>query len=195
MQPGGDYPFQKDLMTPSQIHARQFKETMLHIAKALPAGNWSKPSEALALEWFYMFFHKNDHKKFITAGRKLDDETFKLVTEFFKAQFTTNKSNGTLKCMELEHVKKRTQLKLKKKLCNKICACEYKHRTYRAKCKVASRNAQHRPYDDRKEQRQYIDHDCNCNCAYDDKRQAAKHPCIKRPGYRNRNDDHCNKQP
>jgi hypothetical protein len=28
MQPGGDYPFQKDLMTPPQMHARRFKEML-----------------------------------------------------------------------------------------------------------------------------------------------------------------------
>jgi hypothetical protein len=84
MQPGGDYPFQKDLMTPPRMHARQFKE-MLQITKALTAGNWSKPSEALALEWFCMSFHKNNCNKFATAGRKLDTETFELVTEFFEA--------------------------------------------------------------------------------------------------------------
>jgi hypothetical protein len=38
-----------------------------------------------------------------------------------------NKNNGMLKCMELEHIKKRTQLKLKNNLCNKICAREDKH--------------------------------------------------------------------
>ncbi len=85
MQPGGDYPFQKDLMTPLRMHARQFKE-MLRIAKALPAGNWPKPLEALVLEWFYMSFHKNDRNKFVTSGRKLDTKTFELVTEFFEAQ-------------------------------------------------------------------------------------------------------------
>jgi hypothetical protein len=83
MQLGGDYPFWKDLMTPLQMHARQFKE-MLWIAKALPAGNWSKPLEALAPKWFYMSFHKNDHNKFITAGKKLDTETFESVTKFLK---------------------------------------------------------------------------------------------------------------
>jgi hypothetical protein len=83
MQPGGDYPFQKDLMTPLRMHTRQFKE-MLRITKALPAGNWSKPSGAPALKWFYMSFHKNNCNKFVTAGRKLDPKTFKLVTEFLK---------------------------------------------------------------------------------------------------------------
>ena len=65
---------------------------MLQIAEAIPAGNWPKPSEVLALEWFYMWFHKNDHNKFVTLGRKLDTKTFELVTEFFEAQFTMNKN-------------------------------------------------------------------------------------------------------
>jgi hypothetical protein len=50
-----------------------------------PASNWSKPLEALALEWFYMLFHKNDHNNFVTAGRKLNTKTFELVTDFFEA--------------------------------------------------------------------------------------------------------------
>ncbi len=87
------------------MHVRQFKE-MLRITKALPAGNWLKPLEALALKWFYMSFHTNNHNKFVTMGRKLDAETFELVTELFEAQFTTNKNNGTLKRMELERIKK-----------------------------------------------------------------------------------------
>ncbi len=63
-------------MTPLQMHARQFKE-MLRISKALPSGNWSKPSEAAqALKWFYMLFHKNHHNKFVTVGRKLNTKTF-----------------------------------------------------------------------------------------------------------------------
>jgi hypothetical protein len=57
-------------MTPPQMHAQQFME-MLRIAKTLPAGNWSKPSKALALEWFYMLFHKINCNKFVTVGKKL----------------------------------------------------------------------------------------------------------------------------
>jgi hypothetical protein len=67
------------------MHARRFKE-MLQIAKALPAGNWLKPSEALALEWFYTSFHKNNHNKFLTVDKKLETETFESVTKFFEAQ-------------------------------------------------------------------------------------------------------------
>ncbi len=65
------------------MHIRKFKE-MLQITKALPAGNWPKPSEALALEWFYMLFHTNNRNKFVMFGRKLDTKTFRLVTEFLK---------------------------------------------------------------------------------------------------------------
>jgi hypothetical protein len=82
MHPGGDYSFWKHLMTPPCMHTRQFKE-MLWTTKALPMGNWPKPSEALALKWFYMPFHKNDHNKFVTVGKKLETKTFKSVTEFF----------------------------------------------------------------------------------------------------------------
>ncbi len=69
-------------MTPPKMHARQFKE-MLRIAKALPAGNWPKPLEALALEWIYMLFHKNGCNKFVMVGRKLDTMTFKSVIMSF----------------------------------------------------------------------------------------------------------------
>jgi hypothetical protein len=194
MQPGGDYPFQKDLMTPPRMHARQFKE-ILWIAKALPAGNWPKPLEVLVLKWFYILFHKNNCSKFVTSGRKLDTETFKLVTEFFEAHFTTNKNNGTLERMELERIKKQVQLKLKNELCNKICACEDERRPYRAKRKIASCNTQHRPYNNCKERRWYIDRDCDYDCAYYNKHQAAKCPCVKHPSYHDRKDDHCNNQP
>jgi hypothetical protein len=39
-----------------------------------------------------MAFHKNDCNKFITAGKKLDTETFESITEFFEAQFAQNKT-------------------------------------------------------------------------------------------------------
>ncbi len=96
-------------------------------------------------------FHKNNRNKFAKAGKKLKTKTFKSVTEFFKAQFTTNKNNGTLECMELERIKKHAHLKLKNKLRNKICTRKDERCTYRAKCKIASRNAQCCPYNNREE--------------------------------------------
>ncbi len=101
--------------------------------------------------------------------------------------------------MELESIKKRAQLKLKNKLCNKICACKDERHTYQAKHKIASCDTQRRPYNDHKDQHRYID--CNRdrnhdrNCAYDNKHQAAKRPFIKCPGYCNRKEDRCDNQP
>jgi hypothetical protein len=132
MQPEGDYPFWKDLMTPPCTYKQQFKE-MLQAAKALPVGNLTKPSEALALEWFYMPFHKNDHNKFVTAGKKPETKTFKSVTEFFNAQFVKNKNDGTLERMELERIKKHAHLKLKSELCNEMCTRKDKRCIYQAK--------------------------------------------------------------
>jgi hypothetical protein len=86
-----------------------------------------------------MLFHKINRNKFATVGRKLDTVTFKLVTEFFEAQFTTNKNDGTLKHMGLEHIKKHAQLKLKNKLCDKICTREDKRCTYQVRRQIASR--------------------------------------------------------
>jgi hypothetical protein len=75
-----------------------------------------------------------------------------------------------LERMELKHIKKSAHLKLKNKLCNKICARKDKRRTYQVKCKLASCNAHCRLYNYYEEQHWYIDRDCNHDHAYDNKR-------------------------
>jgi hypothetical protein len=92
-----------------------------------------------------MLFHKNNHNKFVTAGKKLKTKTFESVTKFFKAQFNMNKNDGMLEHMELERIKKHAHLKLKNKLCNWIRVRKDERHTYRAKRKIASCNAQRRP--------------------------------------------------
>jgi hypothetical protein len=119
-------------MTPSCTHVRQFKE-VLRTAKALPAGNWPMPLDALAFEWFYMLFHNNDQNKFVTNDKKLETKTFKSVTKFFEAQLNQNNNDGMLKCMELKCIKKCAHLKLKNELHDKICAHKDRHCTYQAK--------------------------------------------------------------
>ncbi len=125
---------------------------LIILFKRIWCGNWPKPLEALALKWFYMLFHKNDCNKFITAGKKLETKTFESVTKFFEAQFTTNKNGSTLKCMELELIKKHAHLKLKNKLCNKICTRKDNRCTYQAQRKIASCDARCCPYNKCKEQ-------------------------------------------
>jgi hypothetical protein len=121
---------------------------MLHTAKALPASNMEKPSGALALQWFYMSFHKNDRNKFATAGKKLEAKKLESITGLFKVQVNQNKVDVTLECMELKRIKMRAHLKLKSKLCNKNHVHEDKRCTYWAKHELASRNAQHHSYRD-----------------------------------------------
>jgi hypothetical protein len=140
MQPGGDYPFQKDLMTPPRTHTRCF-EKMLHTPDALPAGKMPKPLDVLALQWYYMTFHKNNRNKFVTVGKKLETKMLKSITKFFKAQFNQNKVDGTLECMELKRIKKRSHLKLKSELHDKIHACEDTRCMYQEKRELVSRNA------------------------------------------------------
>jgi hypothetical protein len=133
-----------------------------------------------------MLFHKNNHNKFITVGKKLKTKTFESITKFFEAQFTTNKNDGMLELMEFKRIKKHAHLKLKNKLHNKILACKDEHCTYRVKHKIASRDAQCRPYNDCEEQCWYINCNRDRDRAYDDKRGAVKHPRIKHPGYHDR---------
>jgi hypothetical protein len=59
MAPGGDYRLAKDLLTSPRVHSHRFKE-MLRIAKLLPTGDIQKPSDGLALQWYYMSYHKKD---------------------------------------------------------------------------------------------------------------------------------------
>ncbi len=92
-----------------------------------------------------MLFHKNDHNKFVTAGKKLKTKTLESVTKFFKAQFNTNKNDGMFEHMELEHIKKRAHLKLKNKLCNRIRVRKDERHTYQAMRKIASHDSQRRP--------------------------------------------------
>jgi hypothetical protein len=142
-----------------------------------------------------MSFHKNDCNKFITAGKKLKIKTFESVTKFFEAQLTTNKNDGTFECMELEHIKKRAHLKLKNKLRVKIHTRKDEHRTYQAKRKIASCNAQRCPCNDCEERHWYIARNRDRNRTYDDKRQAAKRPCIEHPSYCDREDNRHDNQP
>jgi hypothetical protein len=163
------------------------KPTSWQLAKAL------KSTSAQVV--LYVVSHKQPRNKFITAGKKLQSKTLESVTKFFEAQFTTNKNNGMLECMELKLIKKRAHLKLKNKLYNKICTHKNKPCTYRAKRKIASHDAQRHPYDNRKEQCWYIDRNCDHDCAYDNKHLAEKHPRIEHSGNHDRKDNCCDNQP
>ena len=67
---------------------------MLCIAKLLPAGDNPKPSGALALQWYYMSYHKSDREKFVLSGKTLKDPTVESVTTFFQALYEQKKLDG-----------------------------------------------------------------------------------------------------
>ena len=75
---------------PPRLHAQRIKE-MLCIAELLPAGDIPKPSDALALQWYYMSYHKSGRKNFDLSGKTLKDATVKMVTTFFR--LSTSRKN------------------------------------------------------------------------------------------------------
>jgi hypothetical protein len=66
-QPGGDFHVLKDLETSPIQHRHHFDE-LLRVAELLPAGDITMPNETLALEWFYMTFHKSEQDQYIASG-------------------------------------------------------------------------------------------------------------------------------
>ncbi len=67
-QPGGNFQVQNDLGTSAIEHRHRFDE-LLCVADLLPAGDIEMPNKSLALEWFYMTFHKSEHNQFVASGR------------------------------------------------------------------------------------------------------------------------------
>jgi hypothetical protein len=147
MQPGGNYEFIKDLLIPPCIHA-----------EALSAGNMGDPSNKLALEWYYMLYHKNDCKKFMSAGEKIDTEMIKTVTEFFKALFMQKKLNRMLECHEMKRICKHAHQKAAMKLCQKIHCDKNCLHMHCARCEIASWDKWHCPYDNYNDQHCHINH-------------------------------------
>jgi hypothetical protein len=148
MQPGGDYRLMKDLVTPPRLHAQRFKE-MLRIAEALPAGDIPKPSDALALQWYYMSYHKSDREKFVLGGKTLKDATIDTVTAFFQALYEQRKLDGSLDRQEVERLKKRLLRKVSEDIRRKVRNATDSRRTYRTRREIARRNDRRRYDDDR----------------------------------------------
>jgi hypothetical protein len=91
MAPGGDHVLKKDLLTPPRLHSHRFKE-MLRISGLLPAGDIPAPNKGLALEWYYMLYHKSDRDKYVQSWKILTNETIKTLTKYFQSIFDQKKS-------------------------------------------------------------------------------------------------------
>jgi hypothetical protein len=99
MAPEGDYSLARDLLTLPRLHLHHFKE-MLHIAKLPPAGDIPKPSDKLALQWYYMSYHKSDHKKFVLSRKRLTTRPSSPSQPFFGL-------SSSRKCLMLQSNAKR----------------------------------------------------------------------------------------
>jgi hypothetical protein len=82
---------------------------MLRIAKLLPAGETPTPSEKLALQWYYMTYHRADRAEHVKSGKKLASERIKSLTNYFQALFSQKKIDGTLERAEIDHLRNRTK--------------------------------------------------------------------------------------
>jgi hypothetical protein len=136
MAPGGNYHPTKDLLTSPRVHVHRFKE-MLCIAELLLVGDIPKPSDKLALQWYYMFFHKNDHNKFVLSGKTFDDKTIQFVTNFFQALFEQKKLDGLLKHQEVERIRRHLIREASEKLRGSICEASDGRCSQRARREIA----------------------------------------------------------
>jgi hypothetical protein len=152
MAPGGDYRLAKDLLTSPRVHSHRFKE-MLRIAELLPAGDIQKPSEGLALQWYYMSYHKSDREKFVLSGKTLDDETIESVTTFFQALFEQRKLDGTIERQEAERLRKRLLREASEKLRGRLRDASDGRRSQRAMRELALRDDRRRYVDERGDRR------------------------------------------
>ena len=96
LAPGGDHQIRKDLLMVPRDHARRFKE-MLRIAELLPPGGTPLPSEKLAVQWYYMTYHRADRAEYVKSGKKLDDEMIETLSAYFQSLFAQHKIDGTLR--------------------------------------------------------------------------------------------------
>jgi len=157
------------------MHAQRFKE-MLRIAEILPAGDIPKPLDALALQWYYMSYHKSDRKKFILGGKTLKDATVEMVTKFFQALYEQKNLDGLLDCQEVGRLKRRLLCKASEDLRCKVHDAVDDRRTFRAKREIARHDDRQRYDVDRnQDRRRHIDDD------RDDNGRRSSHGTSKRP--------------
>ena len=109
---------------------------MLRIAETLPAGDIPKPSDVLALQWYYMSYHKSDREKFVLCGKTLEDATVDTVTAFFQALYEQKKLDGSLDRQEVKWLKKCLLRKASEDHRRKVRNATDSRRTYRAKREI-----------------------------------------------------------
>ncbi len=77
---------------------------MLRVAELLPEGDIKKPSVSLSVEWFYMTFHRLDRAEYVRSGRKLREESLKLLPEYFEMIYDSCLSEGLVPRRQLDKI-------------------------------------------------------------------------------------------
>ncbi len=162
LAPGGDHKILKDLLTPPREHACRFKE-ILCITELLPTGKTPPPSDKLAVQWYYMTYHRADRHEFVKSGKKLSNETIELLTAYFQSFFAQRKSDGMLERAEVDRLKNRAQRTLAKSLRKQRearCTDYAYHKARERNCRRYDKSqAYRRGNDDRRNDDRYRDAD------------------------------------
>ena len=89
---------------------------MLRVAELLPEGDLDKPSASLSVEWFYMTFHRSDRAEYVRSGRKLCEETLKLLAEYFESIYNSCLSKGLVPRRQLDKIQANAKRKMRHEL-------------------------------------------------------------------------------
>ncbi len=108
---------------------------MLCIAELLPPGEMPPPSEKLAVQWYYMTYHRTDRAEYIKPGKKLSDETIETLLAYFQSLFVQRKIDGMLERHEIKRLHNRAKRTLANDLREKR---EARHSSH-ARCEVHER--------------------------------------------------------
>ncbi len=74
------------------------------------------PNKALQLEWFYMFFHKEDRAKNVESGQRLSNKMIESVAEYFENMFNLQVADGSLARKRGRQIKQRVRHEVRHEL-------------------------------------------------------------------------------
>ncbi len=77
---------------------------MLHITEQLPPSKQHLPSKKLAVQWYYMSYHRPGCTKLVESGKNLHDETLESLMVYFQALFAQKKADGLLEQAKLNRI-------------------------------------------------------------------------------------------
>ncbi len=77
---------------------------MLCVTELLPPSKAQLPSDKLALQWYYLMYHRADHAEYVKSGKTLPAETIETLTAYIQLIFAQHKNDGTLERAEVDRI-------------------------------------------------------------------------------------------